>query len=590
MARAQRRLALASRRSGTGCGSSRRGRRRDRPARRAPTRSRRRSRCRSRAGRTTRSRAGRAAAADGRCATVGRTRCRNEVRGWRSAKRPSVPALVVDRGEHVGLGPRRRRSRRTRAPRRAGRAGSRARGRRGRPRARECTRAAIARPLTRARVAPPFPVLLVTAGAARAAAAAPAAAAERRVPQGWLGVVADGPLTARRRRRVGRHGRRGRGVRADRRVLGPAAAVRQRAPRCRRPTRRASATPAACRPTSRRSTRPSRRPPRRRLAVLPVVQATPALGGAAAGRRRARRPRDPATFAAFAGARWSPATGRAARCGPSAPTCRACPSARGRSGTSRTSPRYWSEQPFARSYVRLLRAADAALEAADPGATVVLAGLPNAAGRRCAAIYRGRRARPASTPSRCTRTRGRPARRAADRPLRTAGDAPPRRPPVADLDHRALVAGGQGPRAGSARASRSPRPAQAAGWTPPCGGSPPPVSDCGSRRVFWYTWLSDEGARARSTGRACAAMRAGRRRQRTRAGRVPAAGRAGSRAARRRRATPRAAAEPRQDRSLPARQALRQARGKGSPMRMRSRRATVACIRRDARVQAWQEA
>jgi hypothetical protein len=38
---------------------------------------------------------------------------------------------------------------------------------------------------------------------------------------------------------------------------------------------------------------------------------------------------------------------------------------------------YWSDQPFARDYVRLLRAAHAAVHAADPGARVVLAGFAN---------------------------------------------------------------------------------------------------------------------------------------------------------------------------------------------------------------------
>ena len=92
-----------TRRSGTGCGSSRRGRRRDRRARRAPRRSRRRRR-RSRAGRATRSRAGRAAAAAGTCArsaaaAAGTTSADG---GPRSA--PRCP-LVVDGGEDVGLRP-----------------------------------------------------------------------------------------------------------------------------------------------------------------------------------------------------------------------------------------------------------------------------------------------------------------------------------------------------------------------------------------------------------------------------------------------------------------------------------------------------
>jgi hypothetical protein len=49
---------------------------------------------------------------------------------------------------------------------------------------------------------------------------------------------------------------------------------------------------------------------------------------------------------------------------------------------------YWSQQPFAPSYVRLLAAAHAALKAADPGAKVVLAGLANYSWRDLASIYR----------------------------------------------------------------------------------------------------------------------------------------------------------------------------------------------------------
>lgn len=49
---------------------------------------------------------------------------------------------------------------------------------------------------------------------------------------------------------------------------------------------------------------------------------------------------------------------------------------------------YWSEQPFAPSYVKLLAAARAALKSADPGAKVVLAGLANYSWRYLAKIYR----------------------------------------------------------------------------------------------------------------------------------------------------------------------------------------------------------
>ncbi len=55
---------------------------------------------------------------------------------------------------------------------------------------------------------------------------------------------------------------------------------------------------------------------------------------------------------------------------------------------------YWSRQPFARSYVRMLRAARSALRGADSGARVVLAGLPNRSWTALRSIYRagGRRA------------------------------------------------------------------------------------------------------------------------------------------------------------------------------------------------------
>ena len=51
-------------------------------------------------------------------------------------------------------------------------------------------------------------------------------------------------------------------------------------------------------------------------------------------------------------------------------------------------PGFWSAQPFAPSYLRLLRAARAAIRAADPGARVILAGLPNYSWRALRAIYR----------------------------------------------------------------------------------------------------------------------------------------------------------------------------------------------------------
>ena len=49
---------------------------------------------------------------------------------------------------------------------------------------------------------------------------------------------------------------------------------------------------------------------------------------------------------------------------------------------------YWTEQPFAPTYVALLRAAHAAIKAADPGAKVVLAGLADFSWKYLAQIYR----------------------------------------------------------------------------------------------------------------------------------------------------------------------------------------------------------
>jgi Glycosyl hydrolase catalytic core len=48
---------------------------------------------------------------------------------------------------------------------------------------------------------------------------------------------------------------------------------------------------------------------------------------------------------------------------------------------------YWPTRPFAPSYVALLKAAHAAVHRADPGATIVLAGMPNDAWRYLQKIY-----------------------------------------------------------------------------------------------------------------------------------------------------------------------------------------------------------
>jgi hypothetical protein len=50
-------------------------------------------------------------------------------------------------------------------------------------------------------------------------------------------------------------------------------------------------------------------------------------------------------------------------------------------------PQYWQPQPFARPYVRLLKASDKAIHAADPGAKTVMAGLANFSWRDLKKVY-----------------------------------------------------------------------------------------------------------------------------------------------------------------------------------------------------------
>jgi len=126
------------------------------------------------------------------------------------------------------------------------------------------------------------------------------------------------------------------------------------------------------------------------IAVLPILFHAPFW---ATGKRRsptanvADPPRRPATFAAFARA-------MVGRYGPSGSLWREHPSVDKvpvrdwQIWNEPNLPGFWSTQPFAWSYLRLLRAARAAIRAADPGARVILAGLPNYSWRALRAIYR----------------------------------------------------------------------------------------------------------------------------------------------------------------------------------------------------------
>ena len=111
------------------------------------------------------------------------------------------------------------------------------------------------------------------------------------------------------------------------------------------------------------------------LGVLPVVFSTPSWARRDAD-DDASPPRDPADYAAFL-------TALVGRYGPAGslwaehPEVRARPIRAWQLWNEPNLRAYWSQQPFAGGYVRLLKVARAALRAADRRAVAVLAGLPN---------------------------------------------------------------------------------------------------------------------------------------------------------------------------------------------------------------------
>jgi hypothetical protein len=124
---------------------------------------------------------------------------------------------------------------------------------------------------------------------------------------------------------------------------------------------------------------------RHRLVVVPVVQGTPTWAAAMPG-DGASPPRDNADYARFLQA-------LVGRYGPHGslwsehPELSPRPIRDWQIWNEPNIDRYWSTQPFAKSYVRLLRAARAALRKADPGARAILAGLPNKSWAALRSIY-----------------------------------------------------------------------------------------------------------------------------------------------------------------------------------------------------------
>jgi hypothetical protein len=125
---------------------------------------------------------------------------------------------------------------------------------------------------------------------------------------------------------------------------------------------------------------------RRGLSVLPVVHAPPDWAVARPGVTGAR-PRDPATFARFM-------TALVGRYGPRGslwaerPELPRVPIRDWQLWNEPNLTLYWSTQPFARTFVSMLRSASAAVRRADGGATVVLAGLTNKSWLALRSIYR----------------------------------------------------------------------------------------------------------------------------------------------------------------------------------------------------------
>jgi hypothetical protein len=213
----------------------------------------------------------------------------------------------------------------------------------------------------------------VVAMIALLAAAAPAAA---QVPRDWLGVVADGPLTDPAVHRE-----------SEWDLLGDSGAASIRTAFYWWDGQPAGPGAVDYAPYDRVVLAAARRG----LRTLPIVHGTPEWARMQPG-ELASPPRDPADFGRFLRA-------LVGRYGPRGSLWREHPDVRRlpiRDWQVWNEPnltRYWSVQPFARSYVRLLRAARRALRDADRRARVVLAGLPNQSWAALRSIYRagGRR-------------------------------------------------------------------------------------------------------------------------------------------------------------------------------------------------------
>ena len=209
---------------------------------------------------------------------------------------------------------------------------------------------------------------------ALAAAVLPAtAAAERSVPRGWLGVIADGPLTS------------GGAMDGEWGLMASSGAESVRTAFYWPSAQRDGSAP----PDLAHLDAVVLQAARRGLPVLPIVTGTPGWA-ASRGHDETSPPRDNKLYTGFLRT-------LVARYGPQGSLWAEHPEVARRPirdwqiWNEPNLTRYWTPprgQGFARSYVKLLKAADRALKSADRGSRTILAGLPNESWISLRWIYR----------------------------------------------------------------------------------------------------------------------------------------------------------------------------------------------------------
>jgi len=200
---------------------------------------------------------------------------------------------------------------------------------------------------------------------------ATADAAKRQVPRGWLGVVADGPLNDPTYPQGPAEWDRmaGSGVEAVRTAV-YWSSIERASGQYDFGLKDQLVLAAA----------------QRGLGVLPVIQGTPEWAAKNPG-DLASPPRDNADFARLLAA-------LVTRYGPNGslwlehPEVAKQPIRAWQIWNEPNLTRYWNVAPWALSYVALLKTADKALKAADPGSQTVLAGLPNESWKALGSIYK----------------------------------------------------------------------------------------------------------------------------------------------------------------------------------------------------------